>query len=68
MNIKLTEETMNKYSVNLQIHSSLLPSEAVALQGIDNQTMYSNKMNVNQINIQRIEIMFQRGTPCCKIC
>lgn len=68
MNIKLTEETMNKYSVNLQIHSSLLLSEAVVLQGIDNQTMYSNKMNVNQVNIQRIKIMFQRGTPCCKIC
>ena len=66
MNIELTEETMSKYSVNFS--NFLLLSEAVSLQGIDNHTMYSIKMNVNKINILGLKILLQRGTPCCKIC
>lgn len=33
----------------------------MVLQGTDNQTTYSNQMNVNQINIQIIKIMFQEA-------
>lgn len=46
---------MSKYSVNFS--NFLLLSEAVSLQGINNRTMYSNKMNVNKINILGIKIL-----------